>query len=414
MDKPPARAIVPRMERDADVLIVGGGLNGPCLALALAQAGLSAVVVDARPAPPRTAPGFDGRAYSLALASQRLLAALEVWPRVADLAQPIREVKASDGRAFDGAAPVFLHFDGAELTEGPMGAMLEDRFLFAALREGMAEAGVTVVHGEVAAQETGAVTLADGRRLAASLVVGADGRDSGTARRAGIARVGRAYGQTSLVCAVDHDRPHGGIAHQLFLPEGPLAILPLPGDRCSIVWTETAARAAGIQALDDAGYLAALQPRFGTFLGGLRLAGTRFTYPLGLSLATAWVAPRLALVGDAAHGVHPIAGQGLNLGFRDVAALAEVLAEAARRGEDIGALDVLRRYEAWRRFDTVAMALGMDAVNRLFSNDNPILRAARGIGMGVVTRTAPLRRAFQRQAAGLAGDLPRLLAGERL
>jgi 2-octaprenyl-6-methoxyphenol hydroxylase len=210
--------------------------------------------------------------------------------------------------------------------------------------------------------------------------------------------------------------PHDGIAHQFFMPEGPLAILPLPGNTSSIVWTQPAAQAEAIAALPDEGYLAALAPRFGDFLGALRLVGDRFSYPLSLSLAARWVAPGLALAGDAAHGVHPIAGQGLNLGFRDVAALAEVLVHAARRGEDIGALDVLQRYERWRRFDTVALALGMDAVNRLFSNDNPLLRVARDLGMGVVTRAPALRRGFMRQAAGLSagtsGRQPRLLQGE--
>jgi 2-octaprenyl-6-methoxyphenol hydroxylase len=418
MDNRLRRAIVGGMERRADVVIVGGGLNGPCLALALAQAGLAVQVVDARPAPARGEPGFDGRAYALALASRRMLEALGVWPEVAPLAQPIREIKAADGRAGEGAAPWFLHFDGADLAdlaEGPMGHMIEDRFLFRALRGAMDRAGVAVLAGEtVVAQETGAVTLASGRRLAARLVVGADGRDSGTARRAGIARAGWDYGQTALVCAVAHALPHRGIAQQLFLPEGPLAILPLPGDRSSIVWTEATRQAAAVQALDDAGYLAALRPRFGDFLGEIALEGVRFSYPLSLSLAERWVAPRLALVGDAAHGVHPIAGQGLNLGFRDVGALAQVVVEAARRGEDIGAVDVLRRYEVWRRFDTTAMALGMDGVNRLFSNDNPVVRLARDAGMGLLSRLPGLRRAFQRQAAGLSGELPRLLAGQGL
>jgi 2-octaprenyl-6-methoxyphenol hydroxylase len=198
------------------------------------------------------------------------------------------------------------------------------------------------------------------------------------------------------------------------MPSGPLAILPLPGDFSSIVWSETEAVAAAIQALPDDQYLAALRPRFGDFLGDIRLAGDRFTYPLSLSLADSFIAPRVALVGDAAHGVHPIAGQGLNLGLRDVGALAQVLVEAARRGEDIGAADVLTRYQVWRRFDATALALGMDAVNRLFSNDNPILRAGRDLGMGVISRVPALRRGFMRQAAGLTGDLPRLLAGQPL
>jgi 2-octaprenyl-6-methoxyphenol hydroxylase len=214
------------------------------------------------------------------------------------------------------------------------------------------------------------------------------------------------------VTAVHHDRNHEGTAHQYFMPSGPLAILPLPGGHhSSIVWSEAEKTAQAVQALDDAGYLAALRPRFGDFLGEISLAGARFTYPLNLTLAESFVRPRIALVGDAAHGVHPIAGQGLNLGFRDVGALAEVLILAARRGEDIGAVDVLERYERWRRFDSTALALGMDGVNKLFSNDNPVLRAARDLGLGLVNAVPGLRRGFMRQAAGLQGELPKLLAG---
>ena len=403
---------------DADIVIVGGGLNGPALALALAQGGLRVVVVDARPAPLRAEAGFDGRAYALAIASKRLLSVIGVWPRLT--VQPILKIKASDGVAGQGPAPFFLTFDHAEL-EGPMGFMVEDRFLYAAFLAAMAEAkGVTLLSGEtVVAQELGAagvsVTLASGRVLRARVLVGCDGRASGVAARAGIKRTGWGYGQTALVTAIAHEKDHQGIAHQFFMPAGPLAILPLPGGHhSSIVWSETDAQAAGIQALNDAEYLEALRPRFGDFLGEISLAGARFTYPLSLTLANSFVAPRLALVGDAAHGVHPIAGQGLNLGLRDVAALAEVLIKAARRGEDIGAVDVLERYQRWRRFDSTALALGMDGVNRLFSNDNPLLRAGRDLGLGVVNAVPGLRRGFMRQAAGLKADLPRLLAGQAI
>jgi 2-octaprenyl-6-methoxyphenol hydroxylase len=270
----------------------------------------------------------------------------------------------------------------------------------------------------VTAQEPGPgrirVTLSDGQSLSAKLLVGADGRRSGVAARAGITRSGWDYGQVALVAAIAHEKPHHGIAHQFFMPTGPLAILPLPGNRSSIVWSETAANAAAIAALDDADFLAVLRPRFGDFLGAISLAGPRFSYPLNLTLANAYAAPRVALVGDAAHGVHPIAGQGLNLGLRDVAALAETVVEAMRRGEDIGALDVLERYQGWRRFDSTALALGMDSVNRLFSNDNPLLRLGRDLGMGLVQAVPGLRRGFARQAAGLAGPLPRLLQGRAL
>lgn len=407
------------MTHDADILIVGGGLNGPALALALAQGGLSVAVIDARPAPARAEAGFDGRAYALAIASKRLLTVLGVWKRVADQSQPILQIKASDGRAGEGPAPFFLTFDAAEIEEGPMGFMVEDRHLYRAFLDAMRnEPRITLLSGEtVTGQEvTGggvAVTLASGRRLTGRLLVGCDGRASGTAERAGIGRTGWGYGQTALVTAVHHEKPHNGIAHQFFMPSGPLAILPLPGGHhSSIVWSETDATAAAIQALPDDQYLQVLRPRFGDFLGRIDLAGARFTYPLSLTLANSFVAPRVALVGDAAHGVHPIAGQGLNLGLRDVGALAQVVVEAARRGEDIGAPDVLDRYQTWRRFDSTALALGMDTVNRLFSNDNPILRAARDLGLGLVNAAPGLRRAFIRQAAGLTGDLPRLLAGK--
>jgi len=420
MDNPAPGAIVQEMTEKSDILIVGGGLNGPALALALAQGGLRVTVIDARPAPDRAARGFDGRAYALAIASKRLLTVLGVWPRVADRTQPILQIKASDGLAGAGAAPFFLTFDAAEIEEGPMGFLLEDRFLYSALHSAMSDTpGITLLSGEsVVAQEvtaTGAaVTLASGRTLTGHLLAGCDGRGSGTAARAGIRRIGWGYGQTALVTAVAHELPHNGIAHQFFMPEGPLAILPLPGNFSSIVWTAAEARATAIQALSDSGYLAALRPRFGRFLGDIALAGERFTYPLSLSLATSYVAPRLALVGDAAHGVHPIAGQGLNLGLRDVAALAEVLLLAQRRGEDIGAIDVLERYQRWRRFDATALALGMDTVNRLFSNDNPILRLGRDLGLGLVNAAPALRRGFIRQAAGLTGDLPKLLTGRQI
>lgn len=408
------------MMPDTDILIAGGGLNGPALALALAQGGLTVTVIDNRPAPARAEAGFDGRAYALALASRRLLGALGVWPRIA-AAQPILKIKASDGVAGQGPSPLFLGFDSAELEEGPMGFMVEDRHLYAAFLAAMAEEPrITLLSGEtVVAQEAGergvAVTLASGRRLTGRLLAGCDGRQSGTAARAGIRRTGWGYGQTALVTAIRHEKPHEGIAHQFFMPAGPLAILPLAGGfHSSIVWSERDGTAQAIQALDDDGYLEILRPRFGNFLGGIALAGTRFTYPLTLSLAESFIAPRLALVGDAAHGVHPIAGQGLNLGLRDVAALAETVIEAHRRGEDPGSLTTLQHYQRWRRFDSTTLALGMDTVNRLFSNGNPALRLARDLGLGAVNALPGLRRGFMRQAAGLTGELPKLLAGQRI
>ncbi|PVA09938.1 2-octaprenyl-6-methoxyphenyl hydroxylase [Pelagivirga sediminicola] len=404
------------MKHDSDIVIVGGGLNGPALALALAQTGLSVTVVDALPAKIRKNAAFDGRAYALALASVRLLRAIGIWKGIADRTQPMLEIKVSDGRAGAGPlSPFFLHFDHAELEEGPMGHMCEDRVLRPALLAAMkADGNITQISGDaVTAQEVSpggaALTLASGKVLRTRLIVGADGRTSGTAQRAGISRTGWDYGQTALVCAIEHERPHHGIAHQFFMPPGPLAILPLPGNVSSIVWSETAQTAAAFAALSDADFLHVLRPRFGDFLGEISLTGQRYTYPLGLTVANSLIAPRVALIGDAAHGLHPIAGQGLNAGLRDVGALAQVVADARRRGEDLAAPDVLERYQRWRRFDTASLAMTTDLSNRLFSNDNPLLRAVRGIGMGAINAAAPLRRAMMREAAGLTGDLPELM-----
>jgi 2-octaprenyl-6-methoxyphenol hydroxylase len=408
------------MKQDCDVLIVGGGLNGPALALALASAGMTSLVIDAQPWKIRGDPGFDGRAYALSLSSRRMLDALGVWGAVRERAQPINEIKISDGRPGEGASPLHLHFQSAEIADGTMGHILEDRYLRAALMDAMdaspyvdVRSGIVVI-GQSVEAGCAHLVLEDGIRLGGALIAGCDGRASGVAQRAGIGRIGWDYRQNSLVCAIEHARPHGGIAHQFFMPSGPLAILPLPGNRSSIVWSEARDQAEAIQARDDAGYLAALVPRFGDLLGEIALAGSRFSYPLGLSLAESFTAPRVALVGDAAHGIHPLAGQGLNLGLRDVAALAEVLASTFRRGLDLGAPDVLGAYQRWRRFDTALLVGVTDGINRLFSNDNPLIRLGRDLGLAAVNRLPALRRGFIREAAGLSGDLPRLLRGQPL
>ncbi len=403
------------MTFDSDILIAGGGLNGPALALALAQVGFEVTVVDARPAPERAGSNFDGRGYALALASKRLLAAIGVWDKVAEQSEPMRDIKVSDGRAGEGPAPFFLHFDHTEIEEGPMGFMLEDRFLYRAFLEAMdAEPRITLISGTSVtdqAVDTSGVTatFSDGRTHRARLLVGCDGRQTGVGKRAGIKRTGWGYGQTALVCAIKHELPHNGVAHQFFMPPGPLAILPLPGNMCSIVWSETDENAAAIHALSDEDYMAVLRPRFGDFLGEIELTGNRFTYPLSLSVANEFIAERVALVGDAAHGMHPIAGQGLNAGLRDVAALAQILTEAQQRGEDFASELVLARYQEWRRFDTATLVAATDLTNKLFSNDNPLLRAARDVGMGLVGAMPGLRRTFMREAAGLNGELPKLM-----
>ena len=402
------------MDHDSDILILGGGLNGPVLALALARAGLTVTLIDAAP-PRRKTGGFDGRAYAIAAGGRRMLARLGVWERLAAKAQEMSEIKVTDGRAGEGPAPWWLHFDSAEIEDGAMGHMVEDRHLRAALGLALKSAeGIRLRAPEtVVAQESGpggiAVTLGSGESLRAGLLVGCDGRDSGTAARAGIRRHGWSYGQSAVTCAVEHELPHRGIAHQFFMPGGPLAILPLTGNRASIVWSERTARAERLAALEEDAFLDALRPAFGNFLGQISLIGARGLFPLGLSLAERFTAPRVALVGDAAHGLHPVAGQGLNAGLRDVAALAQVLREARARGEDTGSALVLERYARWRRFDTATLAATTDLTTRLFSNDNPLLRLARDAGMGALGAIGPLRRAMIREAAGLTGELPELM-----
>lgn len=401
------------MKQTYDIIIVGGGLNGATLALGLAKLNMQVLVIDALPTGAQQTQTFDGRSYALAMTSVRLLRAIGIWDHVSEWAQPMLDIKVFDGAIGRTPSPFFLHFDHTEIEEGPMGHMVEDRHLRPALQRAItADKHITYLSGvTVTAQDIDdhgvTVTCGSGEQYHARLLIGADGRNSNTATRAAIKRSGWRYRQTALVCALEHDEPHHGVAYQYFMPAGPLAILPLCGNRSSIVWTETPENAEKIAALGDEDYLDILRPRFGSFLGDIRLAGQRFTYPLGLTMATTFVAPRVALIGDAAHGMHPIAGQGLNAGLRDIAALCHVIQSAKERGEDFASPAALDRYQEWRRFDNHTLALATDTFNRLFSNDNPILRLGRDIGMGVVNAIPSLRRGFMREAAGLSGDLPR-------
>lgn len=404
---------------DCDALIVGGGLAGAASALSLADAGFDVILLDAGGATAEDAAEFDGRAYAVALASQRFWAAIGVWDRVAAEAEPMVDILVSDGKVDEGASPLFLHLDHRETDDGVYGYMVEDRHLRPAVLAAMDDhERVEQRAGRVTTVDYGpgraVASLADGGTIHASVVIACDGRDSPLGAAAGIRRMSRRYQQNGLVCAVGHEEPHHGVAHEMFLPSGPFAILPLRGDRSSLVWTETNAEAARIHALDDDAYLVELHRRFGDFLGEITLEGRRWTYPLHLSLAHEYVKPRLALLGDAAHAVHPIAGQGLNLGVRDAAALAEVLSEAAGRGEDIGGLDVLRRYQNWRRFDSTSFALGMDALNILFSNDSGPIRLIRDLGMAAVNKAPKLKTVFMKMASGVSGETPKLMRGERL
>ena len=347
----------------------------------------------------------------------RVLQALGVWPRLKNV-QPILRIKVTDGRPGEGPSPLMLTFDHGEIEEGPMGYMVEDRHLRPELLNAVGDSGVTQLDDRVIGHRADGAgvqaTLGSGATRRVRLLIGCDGQTSPIARRVGIRRMGWSYDQTALVCTIAHEQPHQGIAHQFFIPAGPLAILPLSGNRSSIVWTERAGRAEIVQAMSESDYLDELRPRFGRFLGDVSLAGRRFAYRLRLSIAERFIADRMALVGDAAHVVHPLAGQGLNAGLKDVAALAEVVTDAARRGEDIGRPEVLKRYEQWRRFDTMALAAATDGFNRLFSNDVALLRGLRDVGLGLTNAIPGLRRALIREAAGLTGDLPRLSRGKGL
>ena len=401
-----------------EVVIGGAGFAGLALAIALRQAlGEAFTVTVADPALGNT-PSKDPRASAIAAAARRLFEAIEVWDAVEGQAQPILDMVVTDSKLEDAVRPTFLTF-GGEVAEGePFAHMIENRLLVDALVNKAKELGIDLRASAVTAFENGRntidVTLAGGGTISARLLVGADGARSQIREQAGIASHGWNYQQSAIVCTVAHERDHQGRAEEHFLPAGPFAILPLPGKRSSIVWTESAREAERIVALSDDEFHDALEQRFGLHLGELKVIGARRAFPLGLFTARAFIGERLALIGDAAHIIHPIAGQGLNMGLRDVAALAEAVADAARLGLDIGSEDVLERYQRWRRFDTMTMGVATDGLNRLFSNRSDVLRLVRDIGLGLVERMPPLKHLFIREAAGFTGDVPKLLRGEAL
>lgn len=404
---------------ECDVLIVGGGLVGLPLALALAKGGLDVTVVDSLDPATVTDAGFDGRVSAIAFASCRMFAELGISQHLKGQMQPINDIIVSDGRVREGAAATFLHFDHQEIGDEPLGHLIENRHIRIALQKAIeAEPRIRLIAPLAVKQVTygakAVATLADGSTVCAALCLAADGRGSPTRDAAGIKTIGWSYNQTGIVTTVEHELPHVGIAQEYFLPGGPFAILPMTGNRASLVWTERTADAKALMALDGPRFAEEMRVRFGDYLGQCEPVGPRWSYPLTLQLARDYVRPRLALVGDAAHGIHPIAGQGLNLGLRDAAAAAEVVVDAARLGLDIGSLTVLETYQRWRRFDNVALSLMMDGMNRLFSNDIGPLRFARDLGLGVVNQIGPMRRLFMRHAGGVVGDLPRLLRGEAI
>lgn len=403
-----------------DVIVAGGGTVGLALACALADAlgpDLALAVVDRAPLSASAAPRPDVRAWSLSASSRRLLEVLGVWPVLAEHAQPVTAVDITDSSLRDAFRPVLLSYDNQIEEDEPATHILEadhlNRVLLAAAaaRPGIALLGGRTVAGLELGEHAATLSFADGEALQASLVVAADGRASSLRGMAGIKVVGWSYPQVGIVTTVRHEKPHGSRAVQHFLPAGPFAILPLPGDRSCITWTEEAEQGRAIVALDDPGFLKEAESRFGYRLGAIELDGPRASWPLDMHLARAFVAHRLALIGDAAHGVHPIAGQGLNLGMRDVAALAEVVADAARLGLDIGSEAALGRYEQWRRLDSAMSAATFDALNHVFSNDNTVARTARDFGLGLVNRLPALKGLFVAEAAGVTGDIPKMLRG---
>jgi 2-octaprenyl-6-methoxyphenol hydroxylase len=407
-----------------DVLIGGAGFAGLALAIALRQGlapSFSVTVAD----PALAGPPKDGRASAIVAAARRLFETIGVWRDIE--AQPILDMVVTDSRLADVVRPVFLSFDGDVEPGEPFAHMIENGPLLAALAAKAKDEGVALRPAAVTdlafaadrANDRLNVRLSNGEALAARLLVAADGARSAIRERAGIASHGWSYGQSAIVTTVAHERDHHGRAEEHFLPAGPFAILPLTrdaavGHRSSIVWTEQAQEAARLVALPDAEFHAELERRFGLRLGEIAAVGPRRVHPLGLSVARAFIADRLALVGDAAHVIHPIAGQGLNMGLKDVAALAEVIVDAVRLGLDPGSLAVLERYQRWRRFDTMAMGIATDGLNRLFSNQSDVLRLVRDVGLGLVDRLPALKHLFIREAAGLVGEVPKLLRGEAL
>ena len=377
---------------------------------------LSCILVDAGDPFGQASAEFDGRASAIALSSRRMLEAMGIWTALSPHAQPVERIVVTDSRGGSTARPALLQFAETD-TIGPSAHIVENRYLYDALARATQKLATVTVLAEARVDSLDAdgdgacIRLVDGRRLDAELVVAADGRNSHLRRLAGIETIGWSYGQSAIVTGVSHEYAHEARAFEHFRPSGPFAVLPLPGNRASLVWTKSSEDAERIVALDDEAFAAELATRFGTELGSVHPEGPRHVYPLGLSVAKTFRAKRLALIGDAAHVVHPIAGLGFNLGLRDIAALAQCLGDTAQLGGDLGGDVTLERYENWRRVDTAMVAAATDGLNRLFSNDNSAIRILRDSGLRIVDAVNPLKTAFMREAAGMTGSLPRLLSG---
>jgi 2-octaprenyl-6-methoxyphenol hydroxylase len=398
-----------------DVLISGAGVVGMTLAYALAENGITVSIVDALDFEISLSDEFDGRSYAISYAPYVMLNTLGIWEKIGHSAQPINEIHVTDGES-----PDFLHFDEQELGDGPLGQMVEVRHIRAGLYEGVkGHKNITLFSPDKIVDTenlTGHVNvkLENGVKIEAGLLIGAEGRQSSLRQQNDIKVRVWDYKQTGIVTTVEHELPHQGIAHEKFYPSGPFAILPLQGNRSSIVWCEPPMRAKTIMALNERGFNGELAKKFGDFLGEVKSIGLRWSYPLTMQLADDYTSTRFCVIGDAAHGIHPIAGQGFNLGLRDIAALTEVLVDAKRIGADLGSELVLERYVNWRRTDNNVLALGMDGLTRLFSNDNPIVTFARRAGIAAVEELPEVKKFFMQHARGTVGKLPKLLKGEHL
>lgn len=397
----------------SEIIIAGGGLVGNALAIALAQGGLKVTVIDPLPREQQVAAAFDGRTSAISEASVRVLSRIGAWAHIAPQAQPIHDI-----RVCEEDKPGFVHYSDKDVGK-PFGYIVENnilrRGLFAALE---AEANITLispdkVKGFTLNDASITAQLESGRTVTAPLLVAADGRFSSLRKQAGMTHRMIRYPQTAIVCVVEHEQPHHGLALEKFYPQGPFAMLPLTGNRSGIVWTEHPDDAPHYLALPEQEFDAELQRRVGdeaTILWGkVKSVGKRFSYPLALMHAEEFIGPRFVLVGDAAHGIHPIAGQGVNLGYRDVAVLAELLSEQRKLGLDLGSHAVLAHYQRWRKFDSVSMTASTDLLNRLFMSRLPGLSLLRRAGMSAVERMPPLKQFFMRHAMGLVGDLPRMM-----
>ena len=406
---------VKRRIKTDDVLIIGGGMAGLILASALGCAGIAVSIIEPTPRKKILNTKFDGRTTAIAAGSRNALSAIGAWEPMREKAADILDIRISDGHS-----PLFLHFDHLDLNVGPLGHIVENRTIRRALLERLDDLPTVKLHfgSCVETLDRGGplvrALLDNGKTLKALVAVATDGRGSPTRKAANIGVKHWRYPQRGIVCTVKHERDHCGVAQEHFLPAGPFAILPMTGQRSSIVWTEKEELAPAILDLPEEEFAEELNLRFGDYLGDLEIVNPIFSYPLGFLHASQYIVPRLALAGDAAHAVHPIAGQGLNIGIRDVAVLAEVITEALRLGLDPGSVNVLEAYEQSRRFDNTMMLAATDGLNRLFSNDIAPVRLARDVGLAMVNKTPPLKRVLMRHAMGFLGDIPRLIRGEQI